>query len=127
MMSFNFASTPGEVNMKLVTNENEELVYPTLLKQIVGSLRYLCNSKPDIVYVVDIISRFMSEPRSSHMFAAKRVMRCIMRALDYGILFHVNVNEAAVNLTTYSDVDWCGDKQARKALMDTYLRKNISF
>jgi hypothetical protein len=61
MLSYNLASTPAEVNVKLVKNEYEEPVDPTLFKQIVGLLRYLCNSRPDITYVVGIISRFMSE------------------------------------------------------------------
>jgi len=62
-------------------NEEEELVDPTLFKQIVGSLRYLCNSSPDIAYVVGIISRFMSEPRVSHLLEVKRVMRYIKGTL----------------------------------------------
>lgn len=57
MMSCNPTYTPDEMNQKLV-----------------GSLRYLCNSQPDIVYVVVIISRFMTEPRKSHILKAKRVM-----------------------------------------------------
>ena len=63
--------------VKLLMNKEEELVDPTLFKQIVGSLRYLCNSRPNIAYAVGIISRFMSEPRASHLLAAKRVMSYI--------------------------------------------------
>lgn len=40
-MSCNLESTLAEVNLKLVKNEDEELVDPTLFKQIVGSLRYV--------------------------------------------------------------------------------------
>jgi hypothetical protein len=38
MMRSNPASTPAEVNLKLVNNEDEELIDPTLFKQIVGSM-----------------------------------------------------------------------------------------
>jgi len=44
MVSCNSSSSPDENNLKLVIKEEEELVDPTLFKQIVGSLRYLCNS-----------------------------------------------------------------------------------
>jgi len=75
MVSCNSSSSPTETNLKLVMNEDEELADPTLFKQIVGSLRYQCNSRPDTSYAVGIISRFMSEPRASHLQAVKRVMR----------------------------------------------------
>jgi len=104
-----------ETNVKLVMNEEEEHVDPTLFKQIVGSLRYLCNSRPDIAYVVGIISRFMSEPRVSHLLAAKRVMRYIIGTPQYGILFSKCLNENSMELIEYSDADWCGDKQDRKS------------
>jgi negative regulator of replication initiation len=61
MMNCNPSSSPAETNVKLVMNEEEEIVDPTLFKKIVGSLRYLCNSRPNIAYAVGIISRFMSE------------------------------------------------------------------
>jgi len=60
IMKCNLSSSPAETNVKLVMIEEEELVDPTLFKQIVGSLRYLCNSRPDIVYAVGII---MSYPK----------------------------------------------------------------
>ncbi|XP_024641777.1 uncharacterized mitochondrial protein AtMg00810-like [Medicago truncatula] len=82
MVSCNPLSSPTETNFKMVVNEEEELVDPTLFKHIVGSLRYMCNSRPDIAYAVGIIRRFMSEPRASHLLAAKRVMRYIKGTLE---------------------------------------------
>jgi hypothetical protein len=118
MMSCNPSSSPAETNVKLVMNEEEgeeELVDPTLFKQNVGSLRYLCNSGPDIACEVGMISRFMSEQRVSHLLAAKRVMRYIKGTLEFGILFPKCLDENSMELVAYSDVDWCGDKQDRKS------------
>ena len=95
-------------------NEEEESVDPTLFKQIVGSLRYLCNSRPDIAYAVGIISRFMSEPRVSHLLAAKRVIRYFKGTLQYDILFPKCLNENSMELISYSNADWCGDRKDRK-------------
>jgi len=50
----------------------------------------MCNSRPYIAYVVGIISRFMSEPRSSYLLAVIRVMRYIKGTLNYGVLFPKN-------------------------------------
>ncbi|MCI32716.1 hypothetical protein A2U01_0053930, partial [Trifolium medium] len=71
------AITPMETNLKLEKNVDEDAVDPTLFKQIVGSLRYLCNSRPDICFAVGLISRFMEDPRQSHMKAATRVLKYI--------------------------------------------------
>ena len=115
MMNCNPSSSPAETNVKLLMNEEEEYVGPTLFKQIVGSLRYICNGRPDIAYAVGIISRFMSEPRVSHQLAAKRVMRYIKGTLQFGILFPNCLDENFMELIAYFDADWCGNKQDGKS------------
>ena len=74
MNDSNPASSPVEPNVKLEKNGDEDKVDVTLFKQIVGSLRYLCNSRPDIGFAVGLVSRYMSEPRVSHMKAARRIL-----------------------------------------------------
>jgi hypothetical protein len=54
MSDCTYAMTPMETNLKLEKNENEDAVDPTMFKQIVGSLRYLCNSRPDICFAVGL-------------------------------------------------------------------------
>lgn len=108
MVCCNPASSPADVNLKLMMNEEEELVHPTMFKKIVGSLSYLRNSRPNIAYAVGTISRFMIEPRTSHLLAAKRVMRYNKGTLEYGILFPKCLIENSIELIVYSDADWCG-------------------
>ncbi|WVZ09086.1 hypothetical protein V8G54_022432 [Vigna mungo] len=61
------------------------------LQQIVGTLRYICSNKPDISFGVGLISRFMNDPRQSHMAAAKHILRYLKDQVDrkstYGYLF----------------------------------------
>jgi len=57
----------------------------------------------------------MSEPRVSHLLAAKRVMRYIKGTLQYGILFPKCLNENSMELIAYFDVYWCGDKHDRNS------------
>src|ERR1044072_2315196 len=75
MDNSNLASSPVEPNVKLEKNEEEEKVDVTLFKQIMGSLRYLYNSRPDIGFAVGLVSKYMSEPRVSHMKVARRILR----------------------------------------------------
>jgi len=61
----------------------------------------MCNRRPDIAYDVGIISRFMSEPRSSCLLVVKRVMRYIKGTLDYRVLFPKCIGEAITKLIAY--------------------------
>jgi len=87
MKDCNTVSNPSETNSKLDECTEEEKVDSTMFRQIVGSLRYLCNSRPDICYSVSVISRFMYDPRKSHLIAAKRILRYIKGTIDLGLLF----------------------------------------
>ncbi|PNY18017.1 copia-type polyprotein [Trifolium pratense] len=116
------AITPMEANLKLEKNQNEEAVDPTMFKQIVGCLRYLCNSRPDICFVVGLVSRFMEEPRKSHMNAARRVLRYIAGTLEFGILFPISARNAKPEIVCYSDADWCGDKIDRRSTTGYFFK-----
>ncbi|XP_040871044.1 secreted RxLR effector protein 161-like [Glycine max] len=112
-MECNFVITPTETRIKLHIDGDEKEVDPTLYKQIVGSLRYLCNTRHDIAYCVGLISRFMEKPKTPHFLAAKRILRYMKGTLDLGILYpysQKNIRE----VFGYSISDWCGDKDDRK-------------
>ncbi|CAJ2663624.1 unnamed protein product [Trifolium pratense] len=115
MESCNPLSNPSETNTKIDECSDEEKVDPTVFRQIVGSLRYVCNSRPDICYAVSVISRFMHDPRKSHMIAAKRILRYLKGTLEIGLLFPIGTNSAASTLIGYSDSDWCGDITDRRS------------
>ena len=89
----NGARVPAAGNLKLTEALEEIAVDSTLFKQIVGSLRFICNSRPDISYAVGLISRFMCNPRVSHMAAAKHILRYLKETTGYGLLFLVSLNE----------------------------------
>ena len=59
-------STLLELNVKLNPTDGEPLSDATLYRQLVGSLIYLTVTRPDLAYVVHLVSQFMSAPRSTH-------------------------------------------------------------
>lgn len=73
--------------MKLGKSENEGLVNGTLFRQIVGNLRFICHSRPEIAFSFELVSRFMSDHRQSHLRAAKRIMIYLKGTLSYRIIF----------------------------------------
>lgn len=50
----------------------------------------LCCTRPDLSYVVGLISRYKERPETSHFLAAKRIMRYVKSTLDSGIWFPSN-------------------------------------
>lgn len=71
----NSASSPVEPQMKLEKHGEEDKVDVTLVKQIVGSLRYVCNIRPDINFSIALVRRYMDEPKVSYMKAIRRIFR----------------------------------------------------
>ncbi|XP_027340865.1 uncharacterized protein LOC113854179 [Abrus precatorius] len=115
MLQSNPAGTPSAVGLHLEQNAAEEPVDPAVYRKMVGSLRYLCHTRPDLNHSVGLISRFMQEPKQSHMTAAKRILRYLRGTTEFGILFSRNTNHEDMKLIGFSDSDWCGDKGDRKS------------
>lgn len=50
MLNWNPLITPIEIGISLIRGESENLVDETKCRQLVGSLRFLCNTRPDLAY-----------------------------------------------------------------------------
>lgn len=48
---------------------------------------YLTVKRPDIMYVVSLLARFMEKPKEEHMAVAKRVLRYVKGTLNYGLCY----------------------------------------
>jgi hypothetical protein len=116
MMTCNPANTPMETSSSLDNDEEGKTVNSTHYKQMVGSLRYACNSRPDTCHSVGIVSRFMQTPKLSHMQAVKRILRYLQGTIDYGVLYP-NTDKDQKKLVGYCDSDWSGDKFERRSTM----------
>ena len=111
----NAAITPAEARLQLSKSEDEQDVDPTQYRRLIGSLRYLCNTRPDLAFSVGIASRFMEKPKVSHLAAIKRILRYIKGTLGCGILFPATDNGGKCELLGHTDSSWCGDKDDRKS------------
>ena len=61
MNDCNAIKTPMEVHLKLQREAKGKLVNSTNFRSLIGSLRYLMNTRPDITYSVCYLSRFMDK------------------------------------------------------------------
>lgn len=111
MSSCNPVINPIVHGNKLKSNEGTK-VDETLFKQMVGSLMYITTTRPDIQFVVNLISRFMSSPTDRHLAAAKRVLCYLQGTLDYGIWYKRRGDDS---MSVYTDSDFAGDLDERKS------------
>lgn len=92
---------------------NDERTDKSHYRQLIGCLLYLTTAtRPDLSYVVSLLSRFMENPSAKHMLLAKRVLRYLKGTTDFGILYKKGeINE----LVAYTDSDYAGDMDDRKS------------
>ncbi|XP_074327097.1 secreted RxLR effector protein 161-like [Apium graveolens] len=96
----------------IISKEGSNRVNTTLYKQLVGCLMYLTVTRPDLMFVVCLVSRFMADPREEHMLIIKRVLRYLKGTLDFGIFYGKSLN---TNLLGYTDSDYARDMDDRKS------------
>ncbi|XP_059659232.1 uncharacterized mitochondrial protein AtMg00810-like [Cornus florida] len=80
-------STPLCPTTNLSLECTTEAVPSTLYRLIIGSLLYLTTSRLDIMYLVGLVARFQSNPKSSHLQAAKRILRYVKGTISYGLFY----------------------------------------
>lgn len=72
---------------KLTKHGEWKLVDPTKYKQIVGSLMYMTAIRPNLMFYVCLISKYMERPTEMHLQIAKRILRFIKVTLEFGIMY----------------------------------------
>ena len=65
-------STPLDQNAKLYNSEGSKEAYGTLYRQIVRSLNYLTTTRPNISYLVSILSQFFAKTCETHWKVKKK-------------------------------------------------------
>ena len=59
MMDYKAKTTPMASNLKLLSDASSESVDATMYRQMIGSLMYLTNMRPDICFVVNTLSQIL--------------------------------------------------------------------
>ncbi|XP_021592077.1 secreted RxLR effector protein 161-like [Manihot esculenta] len=91
------------VNEKLSKDDGAEPADASLYRSLVGSLLYLTTSRPDLIYSVSLLSRFMHSPSQLYFVAGKRVLRYLKSIAEFDLWFQ---RGKVVKLEGYVDNDW---------------------
>nr|GEZ20195.1 uncharacterized mitochondrial protein AtMg00810-like [Tanacetum cinerariifolium] len=137
MENCNATLYPMEKDLKLSKAEDEPEVEATQYRKVVGCLRYLLHTRPDLTYLVGVISRYMQSPRESHARAIKQIMRYVKGTTSFGIKYNrsndiklVGYSDSSHNVDIHdgrgtnghvfylgaSPITWCSQKQTIVAL-----------
>ena len=66
MLGCKSMANPMTIYIRKVRESYSNLVVPSLYRQLIGSLMYLVNTRPDICFVVNTLSQFQVEPGHEH-------------------------------------------------------------
>lgn len=66
MTYYKVAQNPMCIEVKLDADLKGKLVDETLYKKLIENLIYLTSTRPDIIYAIRIISRYIFAPKESH-------------------------------------------------------------
>ena len=97
-------ATPMDANLKTMRDSasDSDLIDPTMYRQLIGSLMYQKNTIPEICFVVNTLSQFMSDPRQIHLVTAKHVLRYLRGTVGYGLRYALGCD---VTLQGFFDLD----------------------
>ena len=92
-------NTHMETNLKLMVDSLSELIDATLYRQIIGSLMYLTNTRPNICFVVNTLSQYLVEPILVHLVSTKHVMRYLEGTLDFDLCYNGDHDSIMIGYT----------------------------
>jgi hypothetical protein len=104
--------TNGHLDLDTGGKSVDQKVY----RSMIGSLLYLCASRPDIMLSVCMCARFQSDPKEAHLRAVKRILRYLVYTPKFGLWYP---RGSTFDLIGYSDADWAGCKINRKSTSGT--------
>ena len=105
-------TTPMASNLKLLSDASSETIDAMIYCQMIGSLMYLTNMRPDICSAMNTLSQFLKDPIHVHLIAANHILRYLKGTVDYGLKYEANQK---INLEGYVDLDWAGSSIDRKS------------
>ncbi|XP_054797612.1 secreted RxLR effector protein 161-like [Prosopis cineraria] len=103
---------------EMAKRKMERVPYVSAVKSLMYAM--IC-TRPDICYVVGLVSRYQSNPREGHWKAVKRILRYLKGTVDYALCYQ----GSDLRLTGYSDADLGRDEDERRSTSSyTFLLNN---
>jgi hypothetical protein len=108
--------TPMPSNEHIDLNEEGKSIDQKVYRSMIGSLCYLCASRPDIMLSVCMCARFEANPKECHLMVVKRIFRYLIHTPNLGLWYPKG---STFDLLSYSNSDYAGCKVDRKSTSGT--------
>nr|GEV56121.1 uncharacterized mitochondrial protein AtMg00810-like [Tanacetum cinerariifolium] len=97
---------------KLDEDRGRKLIDPTRFRRMVGSLMYLCASRPNIVFAVCMCARYQAKPTNKNVQAIKWIFRYLNRTIHMGLWYP---KDSGFALKAFADADYAGCQDTRRS------------
>jgi hypothetical protein len=106
------APTPLDSSIKLHRDNSAAYEDIAGYRRLVGKLLYLTTTRPDIAFVTQQLSQFLSCPTHTHYDTACRVVRYLKSSPGRGLFFR---RDSQLHLLGFTDADWAGCLDTRRS------------
>jgi hypothetical protein len=110
--------TPMRTNGHLDLDTGGKSIDQKVYRLMIGSLLYLCASRPDIMLSICMCARFQADPKEIHLRVVKRIMSYLVYTPKCGLWYPKG---STFDLIGYSNVDYAKCKIDRKSTSGTCL------
>ena len=110
MLDCKLIDTPIDPNVKLIPRQEEPLQDPGRYRRLVVKPNYLTITRPDISFLVSVVSQFLQSPCDTHWDATVHIFRYVKGTPGQGVLYE---NRGHTQIVGYSDADWASSPTDR--------------
>lgn len=110
--------------IKMIKLNNYKDIEIKPYQHLIGKLMYLaCGTRPDIAFIVGLLSRHNADSRKDHLQAAKRVVQYLKRTMQLGLVYGRTSDGKSPTLPPpygligYANSNFAGDLKDRKLVM----------
>lgn len=107
------STTPFDCSLKLHDSDSPPYEDETTYRRLVGRLLYLTTTRPDIAFIVQQLSQFISQPLQVHHSAAIRVLKYLKSAPAKGLFYS---SSSTLKLSGFADSDWASCPATRRSV-----------
>lgn len=107
------SNVPMDPNVHLSVKHGTPLVNLTPYRELIGRLLYLTITRPDITFVVNKLSQYLSCATDIHLQAAHKLLRYLKGNPGQGLLFSASSD---LQVIAFADADWGTCPDSRRSI-----------